>query len=139
MRTLPLLLAIAGALPAQAAKVQQIYAGCRTGTAAMLISGAAQLGKRLTIMVSPIWQRPGWWAWIAFGAVDPKLPFLGCSLRVWPLVIHPMPFWSVVVPNDASLIGVRVYVQALVQIPRRCCPSSPFVDLSNAFRFQVGR
>ena len=134
MRTLPLLLAIAGSLPAQAAKVQQIYAGCRSGQAAMLVSGAAQLGKRLTVVVSPIWQRRGWWAWIAFGAVDLKAPFLGCTLRTWPLVIHPMPFWSAVVPNDGALIGVVVYVQAIVQIP-----NVTNGDLSNAFRFQVGR
>ena len=134
MRTLPLLLAIAGALPAQAAKVQQIYPGCRTGKGTMVISGAAQIGKRLTIAVSPIWQRRGWWAWIAFGPVDLKRTFLGCELRTWPLVIHPTPSWSAVVPNDARLIGVVVYVQALVQIPG-VTPG----DLSNAFRFQVGR
>ena len=133
MRTLPLLLAIAGILPAQAATVQQVYAGCRTGKAAMVISGAAQIGKRLTIAVSPIGQ-PRAWAVIGFGPFDPKLPLLGCELRTWPLVIHPTPFRSAMVPNDARLIGVVVYVQALVQIPR-VTPG----DLSNAFRFQVGR
>ncbi len=123
--------------PAVAARLDPIGTSCAgsTGTPALVQAAAWELpwlGSSFTVHVTnvPAALAVGWvgsssTSWVG-GALPAPLAFLGaagCSVWVSPEVAQPLPTsvatvsWTVPVPAVASLIGLDVFLQALVVDP----------------------